>query len=470
MTLPRKISVHNIGILKGLDATAIAEKIKKKEMTPAEAVACVHERAEKARELNAIVAEDYQKYVSGYQSRGFFAGVPTFIKDLVKLRGFPTRYGCEGMPPVVAKKNDKVVDQFLSAGFIALGKSATSEFGLLPSSESRLTGPTRNPVHTEYSTGGSSGGAGALVASGVVPLAHAMDGGGSIRIPASCCGLVGLKPSRGRLLGSMTKGLPVDIVTDGVLTETVRDTANFFAAMESYYKPAHLPEIGHVQGPASKRLRIALFTQSPAGIEAHPDVQRAVLEAGKICSKLGHHVEHIDNPYDDRILFDFLVYYCFNGWLLLTFGKLALHWKFNPEKTEPFTRGLHDYFCKLLLMVPGSFCRLRNKFVHDYNQLLNKYDVLMNPVLLTPTPRLEYHGPETGFISLVMRLNNFVNFTIVQNTTGAPAISLPLGACSNGLPIGVQFAARTGEERKLLELAFELEAAGAFRLGRDLGH
>lgn len=459
---PTKLSVHDIGILKGMDATAIAENIRQKKISVKEAAGCVRERAEKARFLNAIVADDYEKNLSNYKAEGFFAGVPTFIKDLMKVKGFPTRWGCEGMPDTVSRKNDVVVDHVLSAGFVSLGKSATSEFGLLPSSETRLNGDTLNPINTEYSTGGSSGGAGALVASGVVPLAHAMDGGGSIRIPASCCGLVGLKPSRGRMLGSMSKDLPIDIVTDGVLTNTVRDTANFFAAMEQYYKPKKLLEIGKVKAPSNKRLKIAMFTQSPAGIEAHDDVSAAVMNAGKKCESLGHHVEYISNPYDDRILFDFLIYYSFNAWLIMTFGKFAMKWGFNNKKVEPFTKGLSEYFPKFLLMVPGSFRRLRNNVVNEYNELVKKYDVLLSPVLLSSAPKLAHYGHKVGFISLVMRLNNYVNFTIVQNTTGAPAVSLPMGKCKNGLPIGVMFAAGLGEEKKLLELAFELEAANSF--------
>jgi len=455
--------VHDIGILKGMDATAIADNIRQKKISVKEAAACVQERAEKANPLlNAIISSDYEMYLTQYRTDGFFAGVPTYIKDLVRVKGFPTRQGCAGMPDTVSKKNDKIVEHFLSAGFVTVGKSATSEFGLLPNSETRVHGETCNPINPEYSTGGSSGGAGALVAAGVVPLAHAMDGGGSIRIPASCCGLIGLKPSRGRMLGSLSAGLPVDIVTDGVLTATVRDTANFFAAMEQYHKPVHLPEIGKVSSPSGRRLKMALFTQSPAGIEAHPDVCASVMNAGKRCERLGHYVDYIPNPYSDKILFDFLIYYCFNAWLIVTFGKLAINWKFNRKKIEPFTKGLNDYFCKFLLMVPGSFRRLRNDVTNEYNALLKKYDVLISPTLLTPTPKLKYIGPEVGFISMVMRLNNYVNFTIIQNTTGAPAITLPMGRCSNGLPIGVQFAAGMGEERKLLELAFELESAGDF--------
>jgi len=458
-----RISVHDVGILKGMDATEIAANIRQKKLSVKEAVECVRQRAEKANPLiNAIVASDYEVGTSAYNTNGILAGVPTYIKDLVHTKGFSTRSGCAGTPDRIDQKNEKAVEHVLSAGFVVVGKSATSEFGFLPSCETRLHGDTLNPVNPEYSTGGSSGGAGALVAAGVVPIAHAMDGGGSIRIPASCCGLVGLKPSRGRMLGSMTAALPIDIVTHGVLTSTVRDTANFIAAIEHYYKPKNLPEIGTVNGPSAKRLRIALITQSPVGLEAHRDVVHAVVDAAMKCEALGHHVEHIPNPYPDSILFDFLVYYSMLAWLTTRFGKFAISWRFNVRKIEPFTRELGGYFYKFVLMAPGALRRLRKDLVAAYRSLVSRYDVLLSPTLANPTPRLKHFSPEVGLISLVTRLNNQVTFTTIQNSTGAPAISLPLGTCSNGLPIGVQFAAGVGEERKLLELAFELEGTGAF--------
>ena len=147
-----------------------------------------------------------------------------------------------------------------------------------------------------------------------------------------------------RMLGSMTAGLPVDIVTHGVLTRTVRDTANFFAGAEQYYRAKNLPEIGTVSGPSTKRLKMALITESTVGLEGHEDVVQAVLNAGKKCEALGHSVEHIPNPYPDSILFDFLVYYSMLAWLTMRFGRFAITWKFNARKVEPFTRELSGYF------------------------------------------------------------------------------------------------------------------------------
>ena len=205
-----RINVSHTGILSKMDATTIAAHIKSKDFTAQEALDCVRKRAEETEPIvNAIVASDYELTGKTVATEGVFAGVPTFIKDLVQTKGFATRQGSKGVPNIVAKKHEKVMHHIASTGVVVAGKSTTSEFGLLPSSETILHGITRNPVNTEYSTGGSSGGAAALVAAGVVPFAHAMDGGGSIRIPASCCGLVGLKPSRGRHVGSPSLMLPV---------------------------------------------------------------------------------------------------------------------------------------------------------------------------------------------------------------------------------------------------------------------
>lgn len=294
-----------------------------------------------------------------------------------------------------------------------------------------------------------------------------MDGGGSIRIPSSCCGLVGLKPSRGRHVGSATLGLPVDIVTNGIVSRSVRDTANYYKGIEDFKANPKLPAIGHVTGPGTKRLKIAMFTQNPADIEADADVSAAVLKAGKACQELGHEVEYIKNPYHDQILFDFLVYYSCLSRFLVSFGRILVHPKFKSKECEPFTLGLAKFYTNSVFHTPSSFKRLRRDIIQEQNALYEKYDVLLSPTLLTAVPKLGYFGGDQKFISLVMRLNNYVNFTILQNASGAPAISLPIGICSKGLPIGPQFAAKLGNDRTLLELAFELEAAGAF-INHDL--
>lgn len=453
-----------------LDATALAEKIQSGEINPEAAVACSIERARRCDStLNAIVNADYERAQeeSRHPLPGIFSGVPTFIKDLNDVKGFPTLKGSSGFKVTPAKKNDKIVDQFLSVtGAVILGKSSTSEFGLLPCGETLQHGETRNPWNTGHSTGGSSAGAAALVAAGVVPFAHASDGGGSIRIPASCCGLVGLKPSRGRNIISRTSIVPVDIAVDGMLSRTVRDTANFYAGLERYHSNKDLLPIGKVEHGGKQRLRIGMFTKSSAGVESHADVTEATLQTGKICEAAGHEVEYINNPFEHRITRDFLVY-----WSFLSFASMLNEYalnglSFNHFRTAKFTRQLGGFFPLLSVQ---AFSSIRNLQKHSefYNRLFEKYDVLLSPTLSHPAPPIGYFGTEVDTIEVILKMSGYVNFTTTQNITGAPAISLPMGISREGLPVGVQFAAKLGEERKLLELAFELEERHPFPIVAD---
>ncbi len=456
-----KVSVDDIGILKGLDATAISQGIKDKQFTAQEVLDCVQERAAIANpKINAIVAEKYE--LSMYNKDAVFAGVPMFIKDLVNVNGFPCRMGSLALTDKIRTKDDPVIPQVLSTGCYIIGKSSTSEFGLLPTTETLVNGDTRNPHHLDYSTGGSSGGAGALVGAGIVPIAHTMDGGGSTRIPASCCGLVGLKPSRGRHIGSSTKSLPIDINTNGIVSRSVRDTANYYHAIEQYQAHPTLPPIGLVTESSKKRLRIAMYTTSPEGVESHTDTVSALTNVGKICEGLGHQVDYISNPHYAGSGLEFLAYYSSLAWILKRFGKVAFGMEFQSSKIEIFSRDLASYRRRLGKLSPKAVRRLKTVFVEEYNALFSKYDVLLSPTLGRPVPKLGYYGVENPVIASIMRLNSYVNFTTVQNATGAPAISLPMAKCSNGLPIGAMFAAKIGCEKTLLELAFELEAAGKF--------
>ncbi|MEZ5024380.1 MAG: amidase [Chitinophagales bacterium] len=458
-----QVNTNNIGILENMDATEIATQIKNKAFTVQEVIDCVRERVAIAEpKINAIVSSDYNLKIDqlNLDKKAVFYGVPTYIKDLVDVKGLPTRHGSLGVPNDIIKKSDPITKQIESTGCLIVGKSATSEFGLLPSCETFVNGATRNPVNLDYSTGGSSGGGAALVAAGIVPFAHTMDGGGSTRIPAACCGLIGLKPSRGRHVNSFTKKLPVDIVTSGIVSRTVRDSANYYTAIDQYNKKSKLPPIANIQNQPSKRLKIGIFTANPAGVESHPDICNAIVEAGKSCESLGHHVELIKNPINEMVMLDFIIYYSFLANLNNRFGKFSYHRKFDASKTEPFTQELAAHFNKLMVMAPSSFKRLRNNVVEEYNAAFSNYDLLLNPVLASPVVKIGYLGTDVPFMSMIMRMNSYAIFTMTQNITGAPAISLPMGKDSNGLPIGVQIGSKIGDEKTLLELAFELESAG----------
>ncbi|WMX15709.1 amidase [Aureispira sp. CCB-E] len=459
--MKQKMHAFDIGILGTMDATEIAEQIKKGAISSKEAVHCAIERAQALNPtLNAIVTDCFEKPVVQKEEKdAYFKGVPTFIKDLTHVEGLPTLHGSLGVPAVPQKKNEKNTQQVLSTGCVVLGKSSTSEFGLLPAVETLQQGTTLNPIHLNYSTGGSSGGAGALVASGIVPFAHAADGGGSIRIPAACCGLVGLKPSRGRDMESPTSMLPIDIVCQGIVSRTVRDSANYYAAAETYYANPQLPKIGWIDRPLQKRLKIGVFTETPTQIKSHPEVDDVTLSAGRFCESLGHQVELISNPFTQETKIDFLAYWSFITYMLYRFGKVSYGIGFNNSKLEVFTTQMAKVYPKVMFSTAKSIKRLK-KFTNYYNSLYDQYDVLLSPVLSHPVPEIGYFSPENNFFASIEKLSQYVNYTTFQNVTGAPAISLPMGQCKNGLPLGVQLAGKLGDDRQLLELAWEIEEKG----------
>jgi amidase len=288
----KKVSAFCNDALGNLDGVGIAQKIASGEVRAAEAVEAAITRAKAVNpRLNAIVTDTFDMARREVQKTlsGPFAGVPSFIKDTDDVEGVPTLWGSRALPDKPIKTSKRFVKQFFALGFICLGKSTLPEFGLTATTEPLSSGITGNPWNSDYSTGGSSGGSAALVASGVVPIAHGNDGGGSIRIPAACCGLVGLKPSRGRL--ERVEGdslLPVNILHQGVLTRTVRDTAAFYASAEKYRRAPKMPEIGTVQGPGKKRLRIAFFTDTLYGSSCHPESADLVHRIGFYSGEIGH--------------------------------------------------------------------------------------------------------------------------------------------------------------------------------------
>ncbi|MFC1854152.1 amidase family protein [candidate division CSSED10-310 bacterium] len=273
MKKKKTATAYRDDVLGTMDGVELALNIAQGELKRTEVIEAAIARAQKINPvLNAIVIETFEEALNAVDGvSGPFAGVPSFIKDNDNVKGLPTTHGSLAVPKKPAVKSSAFATQYKSLGFVILGKSALPEFGLTATTESTANGATRNPWHLNYSPGGSSGGAAALVASGVVPIAHANDGGGSIRIPASCCGLVGLKASRHRLLAiEASERLPIQIATHGVVSRTVRDTAHYYAAAEKLFRNPDLPEIGLVQHAAEKRLKIGLFTK---GFDFVSDVQ-----------------------------------------------------------------------------------------------------------------------------------------------------------------------------------------------------
>lgn len=454
--------------LGNLDATALAARIASGQISALEVVDAAIARLEQAEPvLHATVCQRFdaaREQARAVSGQAVFAGVPSFIKDNTDLAGLPTLHGSRAVPPKPASKNAAFADQFLATGLIPLAKTRLPEFGLTATTEFVEGEPVHNPWHTGHSAGGSSGGSAALVAAGVTPIAHANDGGGSIRIPAACCGLVGLKVSRGRVADNdMAKDLPINIIADGVVTRSVRDTANFFAEIERQFSNLGLPEIGHVQGPGKQRLRIGFTSALPDGDEAHPDCRAGMLVAARLCEDLGHHVEEMPSPLTPQRGDDFLLYYAAICASLAWAGRWVIDGDFEPRKLEPLTWQLARYFRRNILKFPAALWRLK-RGPKTYAQVLSDYDLLLSPTLGQPPPPLGYLRPDLPFADAWQRLRNYAAFTPTANICGTPAISLPLHRTAEGLPIGIQFAAGYGEERRLLELAFELEEAAPWPL------
>ena len=457
-------------VLGTADAVEIARLIRTGAIQAREAIEAAIARAERVNpSLNAIATPLFESARRDAESprSGVFSGVPSFIKDNDAVAGSPVLFGSRALPRKPAEKSSPFAKQFLSLGLINLGKTTMPEFGLTATTEGPAQGPTHNPWKLGFSPGGSSGGSAALVAAGVVPIAHANDGGGSIRIPASCCGLVGLKPSRGRVMEAEgSELLPVKILNQGILSRSVRDTAAFFHAAERYYRNPKLPEIGLVTRPG-RRLRIGFFTEFGQDALAHPECVAAVVDAAKLCESLGHSVERVPPPFDEAFHEDFLLFWATLAFALARFGTRLVHPEFDKTKVDEFTEGLARHFKENARSVPLAVWRLR-KFAHRYAQGFANYDVLMNPTVGMPPPEHGYLGPDVPFETAVERFKWFVPFTPVQNVSGGPAISLPLSQSAQGLPLGVQFASPLGDERTLLELALEIEDAAPWpSLGRQ---
>lgn len=459
-----RITTFRDDALGELDAVALRAALVGGQVGADEVRAAAMARARAAKSLNAVVTSVQPQVAAS----GPFTGIPSVVKDNEDIAGYPTSYGSRAVPARPVRSSSRFVSLWQQLGFATVGKTALPEFGLTATTEPLAHGPTRNPWNIGYSTGGSSGGSAALVAAGVVPIAHANDGGGSIRIPAACCGLVGLKPSHGRLVGPEAMDpLPVKIVTQGVLTRSVRDTVEFYRAMARVHPAGHLPPIGPTGDPG--RLRIALMTSGVGGLGVDPEVRQAVERAAAVCEDLGHVVEPIYNPFGDGIARDFLRYWALLAFSLQRLGRRVFGNDYDPARLEPFSIHLADFFASIAAHLPGSIYRMR-RFPQAYDLALGDHDVILSPVLGSPPPALGALGPQVEPREHLVRLLRYASFTALQNLSGAPAISLPLGTSSRGLPIGVHFAARIGQEQMLLDLAAALEQARPWsRVGAGSG-
>ncbi|KUI19598.1 amidase [Mycobacterium sp. GA-1285] len=453
-----------------LDAVALVEALQSGAVSRAELVDAAIARTEAVNPvLNGLAYEAFDQArtrAGAPPYGGYFNGVPSFLKDNVAVAAMPTMNGTDAWEPRAERTHGDFARSFLATGLAPLGKTQMSEFGFSASAEHPRLGPVRNPWDPEHTAGASSSGSAAFVAAGVVPIAHANDGGGSIRVPAACNGLVGLKPSRGRLpLDSKLRQMPVPIVANGVVTRSVRDTAAFYREIERAYRNPRLPAIGNITGPAAQRLRIAVCTQSISR-EASPEVRELTLKNAALLEQLGHRVTVIDNPVPSHFMTDFLLYWSFLAFVLVRRGRSTFGRSFDRGRLDNLTLGLDRHASRNLHRLPRALARLSR--IHKVTSRVTRdHDVVFTPTLADVTPRIGHLDPTLDYPTIIDRLVEWVAFTPLQNASGEPAISLPLAESSSGLPVGMMFAAPVGQEGRLIQLAYELEEARPFRRIHD---
>ncbi len=461
------------------DGLGLAELVRKRALTPAELVEEAIARIERHNpKLNAVIYPMYDQARAAAAPRpdgsaGAFHGVPFLLKDILgNYAGVPTTLGCRFMTGVAATHDDTLVARFKAAGLIVLGKTNVPECGILPTTEPLLYGPSRNPWNLEHSTGGSSGGSAAAVAAGIVPLAHANDGGGSIRIPAACCGLVGLKPTRARnpmgpVIGDFAGGLAVE----HVVSRTVRDCA---AALDCthgpepgdpyYAPPVERPFLEEVRTPPS-RLRIAFTTKSPSGTPLHPECVAAVEHTAKLLEDLGHTVEEATPSIDIGMLTSAFLAVFTSAHAAVIEGFGMSHGRVPSEKDfEGLTWGLYQQGKQITATqyhISVAMLQMASRRIARFHQT---YDVWLTTTLGTPpikngTIDINERDPMKAMAPIL----DYVPFTPIQNATGQPAISLPLHWTRDGLPVGVMFTGRFGDEATLFRLAAQLEQARPWR-------
>jgi amidase len=448
-----------------LDATAQAELVRNRKASPSELIEAAIARIEATNgALNAVTHKLYEAArarAARPVGDGAFAGVPFLIKDLLPVAGVPNTSGCQALAGVIGAESPPFVKAFDTAGLIPVGLTNTPEFGLIDVTEPVLYGPTRNPWNLDHSPAGSSGGSGAAVAAGMTPMAHASDGGGSIRLPATNNGLFGLKPSRGRNLDAgfpaMPFGLP-DLAINHVLTRSVRDSARMLSVVEDPETP--LGQVGFVNTPVTKKLRIALVRNGADGRPASPEVDAAILSTATLCEDLGHTVEEADWPFAGGAMIDAFL----DEWALLAAGAVmqtcgAMGCIADEDHFEPWTLALAQKGAALSQERIAEVVKDLNGAAWALEGFLQTYDVLLSPVLRHLPKKIGDHATTLPFQQLWDRVVDNVVYTPLFNVSGSPAMSVPLNWSAGGLPIGSQFAARLGGDATLLGLAYQLETA-----------
>lgn len=473
------------------DAVGLAELVAERQVTPGELLDAAIDRLDVVEPtLNTVVQrlDDRARVRAEGPLQGRFAGVPFLVKDLLQdIVGVPTGSGSRALAYLPAARNSVIVDRWLDAGLVVFGKTNTPEFGVKGITEPEVDGPTRNPWDPTLTPGGSSGGSAAAVAAGVVPAAGANDGGGSIRIPAACCGLVGLKPGRGLVPTGPTGSEPLHgAVSDGVITRSIRDSAAMLDVMAgSYAAGPYLAARSSQSYTAAarvrpRRLRIGYATASPIGTVVDPEAVAAVDSAVALLDELGHHVEPAETGIDERRLA--------SDFLTMWFAALAVEVDDARRRTGAGSDGF-EFDTRILaelgrsVSAPDYLAALARwgEYASGLAAFHERYDLLLTPTLACPPAKVGELATPRWMIALgsvliatrmgrVARWGGLVDrmvdenlgrtpYTQLANITGRPAISLPLHWTAAGVPLGVQFVGPLGGEALLLALGAELEQA-----------
>ena len=456
------------------DGLGLADLVRRREISPAELLGWALANAEainpKINCLAHIHPDEARSQINAGIAPGTFHGVPFIVKDLgMELSGTVTSSGSLAFKNYIAAVDSELVARYKRAGLVIFAKSTSPELGLAYTTESKAFGLTRNPWNLGRSAGGSSGGAAAAVAGGIVPMAHASDGGGSIRVPASCCGLFGLKPSRGRMpQGPAVTERWLGMSTAHAITRSVRDSAALLDAtcgMEpgSRYCAPLPPSGGFLSDLARPldKLRIALALTAPTGLPLDSECLAAARAAARLCESLGHHVEEASPALDMAALG--------SGFLTVIMSSVAQALRdfgnergtpITPEEVETVTwiyaeRGRQ---ASALMMADANVAfQAAAKTMAD---LLTRYDVLLSPTLAKPPAKLGVLGlSPVDLAAYAGEALSYSPYTAIANMTGQPSMSVPLHWSADGLPIGTMFTGRYGDEATLLRLAAQLEKA-----------
>lgn len=447
-----------------LDAIALAAAIRAGRLSAAEAVEAAGRRVERLGDrLGAFCGVDIDAALDRLAHADPAAplhGVPFAIKDLDDYPGLPFRRGTALFRDAVGDGKAPYTELLDLSGLAVLSKTQTPEFGLLPTTEPLAYAPTLNPWSLAHSAGGSSGGAAAAVAARILPVAHASDGGGSIRIPAACCGVFGLKPTRGRFPDQGAPSRAIDLTVKHPISVSVRDSALLLALAERQDGP--LPPVGFVAPAPLAPLRIAMTLMGPTGAAPDPAVAEAVTRAARLLEAMGHEIVPVETtPLQTPGGGD-----AFNAlWAQGAHGVYQLAERLAgapPEQTgllEPFTIGLAALYRETDPALFEAGAALLREIAGAVDNWFGEYHAWLAPVLGAPPVTLGVVSGDVAFDTLVERLGAYASYTAIHNVAGTPAMSVPVAHTDDGLPLGVQLSAGAGQEALLLRLAYALEEA-----------